>query len=478
MNSSTALRVSLHAVAIVAVLGLARYWVDGRQAPRPGPQARVEDPADPIEKIGQPGVVEPADPIGPTQFVTAVDPKPLSDQVKKGLTYLINQQHANGGWGQGGGWRTADQGGGRVEGAQVSDPPDVGNTCIAVLALIRAGNTPTEGPYARNVARGIEFICASIEKSDGASLYVTDIRSTQLQSKIGQFVDTFLSTMVLAELKGRAGDKLEARLSAALNKTIAKIEKNQRDDGHFAGNHGWASVLSQGLANKGLNRAAQNGAVVSEKVLKREEARLVASFDDRAGGFRSAGPDMAGDLKARASAGRPAIAAEAAAAAPSDAGVAIYNASANVAGLNDQALTLQLDKKRAKEILANNNAPAPAREQARRDLDRIEKVEQTAQQATAAVVRQLENKDFVAGFGNNGGEEFLSFMNISETLLLKGGDDWKKWDTQITDSLNRVQDKDGSWSGHHCITGKTFCTAGALLVLMADRMPLPATAKK
>ena len=35
------------------------------------------------------------------------------------------------------------------------------------------------------------------------------------------------------------------------------------------------------------------------------------------------------------------------------------------------------------------------------------------------------------------------------------------------------QNGDGSWTGHHCITGRTFCTAAALLVLMADRAPVP-----
>ena len=32
---------------------------------------------------------------------------------------------------------------------------------------------------------------------------------------------------------------------------------------------------------------------------------------------------------------------------------------------------------------------------------------------------------------------------------------------------------DGSWAGNHCITGRTFCTATALLVLMGDRAPRP-----
>src|SRR5262249_12706244 len=62
-------------------------------------------------------------------------PKPLSDAVNRGLGYLIGQQHATGGWGQGGGWRSNLQGG-RVEGADVADPPDVANTCMAALALL------------------------------------------------------------------------------------------------------------------------------------------------------------------------------------------------------------------------------------------------------------------------------------------------------------------------------------------------------
>ena len=46
----------------------------------------------------------------------------------------------------------------------------------------------------------------------------------------------------------------------------------------------------------------------------------------------------------------------------------------------------------------------------------------------------------------------------------------------MTANLNRMQNADGSWSGHHCITGRTFCTASALLVLMADRTPIAARA--
>src|SRR5438552_4013336 len=81
--------------------------------------------------------------------------KPLTDSVNKGLEFLAKSQLENGGWNQGGGWRNQGEKGGRVEGGQVQDPADLGNTCIAVLALMRAGNTPKDGPYAKNVAKGI-----------------------------------------------------------------------------------------------------------------------------------------------------------------------------------------------------------------------------------------------------------------------------------------------------------------------------------
>src|SRR5205807_3227777 len=111
---------------------------------------------------------EPAKPAAKESEVAASPgkPKPLSDSVKKGLTYLVGQQRDNGGWGQGGGWRSSSGGGGRVEGKDVQDPPDVANTCMAALALIRAGSTPKDGPYAKNIVRAVEFLCTHIEKAD------------------------------------------------------------------------------------------------------------------------------------------------------------------------------------------------------------------------------------------------------------------------------------------------------------------------
>jgi hypothetical protein len=38
-------------------------------------------------------------------------------------------------------------------------------------------------------------------------------------------------------------------------------------------------------------------------------------------------------------------------------------------------------------------------------------------------------------------------------------------------TITGAQNADGSWAGHHCITGRTFCTSAALLTLLVDRAP-------
>lgn len=87
-------------------------------------------------------------------------------------------------------------------------------------------------------------------------------------------------------------------------------------------------------------------------------------------------------------------------------------------------------------------------------------------------VLELVNKDNTA-FSQAGGEEYLAFHLITETMLQKGGEDWKKWFPTMRDKIVSVQNGDGSWTGHHCITSRTFCTAAACLVITAPNRYLP-----
>jgi hypothetical protein len=395
-----------------------------------------------------------AEPVPATPAVRP-EPKPINETVKRGLAFLVAQQLPNGGWGQG---EEATNMRGSGEPASIAN---VGDTCIAALALIRAGNTPQSGRYAANVAKAVAFVRAQVEKSSATDLYVTDVRGTRLQSKLGTYVDTFLASLLFAEVKGKMGDADgDKQVVACLEKVVGKISKNQKDDGGWA-NAGWAPVLAQSIAAKGLNRAAQNGVAVDGTVLARVENHARANFQPAARGVGGIGGG-AGGFKMEGAASVP-----------------LYAGAANAAAGQDAVNTRVQKEHDLKKVADDAKAPAEKREQARDELKHVAKDNEQARQAqanaTRAVVAQLGDKQFVAGFGSNGGEEFLSYMQISETLLVKGGKEWQDFDKSMTENLGRIQNPDGSWSGHHCITGRTFCTSAAILVLLADRAPVPAT---
>lgn len=411
-----------------------------------------------------------------------IKPKPLADYTTKGLAYLVSQQQSSGGFGQGGGWRSGSQGG-RVEGTNAEDPADVGNTAIAALAMLRSGSTPRSGEYAKPLVKAIEFIAGKVEKVEADSPYVTDVLGTQLQSKIGQYVDTFVAALLLSEVKGKMPDEAsEQRAAAALAKTMTKIEKHQKADGTFAGNAGWASVLSQALCSKAINRAAQNGVAVKLDVLERDSQLAAVGVDVKTKDFAKsdapvAGAASGGEAGSRVAASGRVVGRTAAAGGPSDAGISVYSFSAKAGGLQDAVNTARPEAAKAQLVLGDKKASKEAKAEAEKIVDRSRRLEAASDAATNGILKRLDDQQFIAGFGNNGGEEFLSYMNISEALLAKGGSEWKSWDKSIGENLHRVQNEDGSWSGHHCITGRTFCTSAALLTLLADRAPVPLAAE-
>jgi hypothetical protein len=76
-------------------------------------------------------------------------------------------------------------------------------------------------------------------------------------------------------------------------------------------------------------------------------------------------------------------------------------------------------------------------------------------------------------FYSAGGEEYLAFHLLTECMLQSRGEAWKAWYPTIQGKIVKVQNADGSWTGHHCITARTFCTAAALLVLQSPNRYLP-----
>ncbi len=78
-------------------------------------------------------------------------------------------------------------------------------------------------------------------------------------------------------------------------------------------------------------------------------------------------------------------------------------------------------------------------------------------------------------FEQAGGEEYLAFFFVTECLLNERDADWQRWYPTVQKRIIKMQNNDGSWTGHHCITARTFCTAAALLTLQAPNLYLPSS---
>jgi hypothetical protein len=421
----------------------------------------AEAPAAPVTKTEEAVVGEvAAKPIASptTRPTTRPVAKPISENVKKGLAWLVKNQLDNGGWGQG---EESRQMGGE---GKLKDSANVADTCMAVMALYRSGSTPSSGEYRANTLRALNFICAQIEESDEKSLFITNLRGTRTQGKLGQYIDTFLSAQVLAEVKGQMPDESSGqRVERALAKVIKKIELNQKENGQWV-NDGWAPTLAQAACAKALNVASINGVAVNEQVRQRAERYAQVDF-----AATKAGGDVGAAVSVPAS-GR--VTTLGGTEARGDAGIALYSKSAQLATIQASAQANDAKRDHFNQVLNSPTTKPADREAAQKQLALFDANDRMLGEAQKDVIEKLNDKAFVAGFGSNGGEEFLSYLNIGESLFQKGGADWSKWDSAMTGNLNTIQNADGSWSGHHCITGRTFCTAAALNVLTIDRTPM------
>ena len=429
-------------IALCALCGACQEGEQAVETPAPTPTPQVDPSGDPAPAITEPDPIVIVDDDPKTViWAPAVDPKPLTQETRKGLAWLVAHQLPSGAWGQG------EESQHMGAGSGIKDTPSVADTCVAALALIRSGSTPSEGEYATSILAAVNFVCSEVEQADDETLYITKTRGTRVQSKLGPYIDTFLASMLLAEAKNAMPDEASTqRATNCLRHIVGKMEANQREDGTWS-DQGWAAALSQSMAVKGLNRAAQGGERVSVSVRERSGKYARDNFDEETGSFGYSG----------------------------SAGVDLYASAATYGAQSDSDNTSAVRKLEVQSRL-REDIPADERDGLETELKQIEDSEKTLAATASAIVDRLNDEQFIAGFGSNGGEEFLSYMNISEGLVVKGGDAWKQWDASITANLNRIQNGDGSWTGHHCITGRTFCTSAALLVLLTDRAPVPVAA--
>lgn len=374
---------------------------------------------------------------------------PVSVAVEKGMKWLISVQGKDGGWGQDGGETSYVRQGERLE----SNGNDVANTAVAAEALLHAGNTPTRGAYHESLQRAVRFVLEHVERSPADGLTVTDLNGTQIQRKLGPYIDTFLTSKLLADLDGNMGNVQEnARVRTNLEKCVAKVEKSQLKDGSWNIAGGWAPILGTSMASQSLFVANAKGVAVQPKAMAQVDSYTAKTYAAPLAGVAGG---VVGGVPGGVAAGSSAMLITGA--GPMARGGMSADVSAASAGVSLY--------KRAQEMEQLSRTPE----------DRKKNGEQIK-----AIQAQLSDPRFVTGFGSIGGEEFFSYLNISDSLHRAGGPEWERWNRDMTAKILTMQNADGTWAGHHCITGRVAVTSAAILMLVADRDKtfLPASVSK
>jgi len=369
---------------------------------------------------------------------------PVDTAVAKGLKWLVSVQGQDGGWGQDGGETSYVRKGEHLE----SNGNDVANTAVVAEALLHTGTTATQGEYREPLRRAVDFILQHVEQSPAEGLAVTDQQGTQIQRKLGPYIDTFLTSKLLAELDGTMPDaKANARVRLNLQKCVAKIEKAQLKDGSWNISGGWAPILGTSMASQSLYIAQAKQAVNAQVAMDRVDQYTVKTA--------AAPPPPAAAVGAGGGVG-----------SGSGAGVGAGAGGGYGMGRAASAMTMEVSAVSA-------GVPLYKQAQELEQLSRTEEDRQKNQKQIQAITGQLSDARFINGFGSIGGEEFFSYLNISESLHRAGGPEWQKWNSSMATKLLKMQNEDGTWAGHHCITGRVAVTSAAILLLTADREPAP-----
>lgn len=370
-----------------------------------------------------------------SSFLHAPLPK-VQASLDRGLDWLITAQHPDGGWGAG--FRSAQH---------VRDPhavpPDPATTAMVSMALLRSGSTLSSGPYASALEKSTEFILSAIEQTPPDGSKITKLNGTQIQGKLGQNIDLVLSLQYLNNLLEKMDKQhpMHERTFNVVSKGVDIVETVMDDQGRTSG-AGWAGVLQSSFATNALEAAETNGIMVDTTKLKQSRAYQRGNYDP-----------VSKSVKTR-----------------DGAGVMLYSVSGSARANAKGA-------RKAKEIIAANKSTGVLADDAEVSYDNLVKAgidEDKALEYEAeykvyeSAKLKAQEKKVMSGFGNNGGEEFMSYLQTGESLIINKDESWKNWYDQLSANLLNIQNQDGSWSGHHCITSPVFCTATCVLILSVN----------
>ncbi len=359
----------------------------------------------------------------------------LNFSVRDGLSWLSEAQLPNGGYGAG-----------SHSHQEIIDPhavpADPATSAMVGMAFLRSGNTLDQGNNAQNLKKVLQYLLETVENTPKNSPYITENRGTQIQSKLGENIDAVLTAQFLSNVLDRNLKNVDKkRVQRCLDICVSKIQNGTDSQGKQSG-AGWAGVLQSGLATSALEAAEAVGAEVDEEVLELSREYQKSNYDDKTGNIRT----------------------------EDGAGVMLYSVSGSVrASAKEARKAEETIKKAIKAGKLEENAPITAENLMKAGiLEGKAAGVATSYNVYQSAKKSAQDEDVLNGFGNNGGEEFLSFLQTGESLVVNNDKDWKKWYDDMSGRILKIQNEDGSWNGHHCITSPVFCTATSLLLLTVE----------
>ncbi len=360
------------------------------------------------------------------------EPAEVHSSVERALKWIKDAQQKNGGWGCGSHNRQ-----------NVNDPhavpTDPATTAMVAMALVRAGSSLDKGPYKRQVKEATDYLLEVIGNVSPSDIYLTNTRGTQIQSKLGQNIDMVITTQYLTNILSdlKVNHPYKAKIEKRLEKCVKSIEVAMDDRGSQKGGT-WAGVLQSSFANSALESAQALGIKVDGIKLRKSRDYLKGNYDANTEVVNAA----------------------------DGAGVILYSVTGSTRASAKEARKAETLIQRAKDDGILDEVVVNADNLKKIGLDEEDAMElNTAYRVYQSSKIKSQRKEVLNGFGNNGGEEFLSMLQTGESLVVNADNDWSNWYDNITSTLMSFQNNDGSWNGHHCITSPVFCTATCISIL-------------
>jgi hypothetical protein len=296
---------------------------------------------------------------------------------------------------------------------------DITCTSLAALALMSGSSTSQSGPHPKAVQavhRALKWI---MERTRRSRIDIAGGNVTLIQSKLGTNVHTFFATVFLSQILGMQGSWIDAEkpeeIRAALVRMTESIAKTQEADGSWH-KDAFGSLKATAMAWLALRSCQSAGLSAHRAAADKTVAFIRKQFDSGSGLF------MHGNQRGYG-------------------GYQTIYASAS-------ALRVLCGMGEAQGEIAQKGASALIK---------------TLKSAAAQGVQFLQME----------GEDFLAATMLTQALLHEEGRLWKEWYPWVSGQLIKKQNRDGSWTGTACISGRTFPTACALLALQVPYKVLP-----